>query len=93
MKQDDKFITAREKAKKYFSFRRHLGNCSAYLKLSGGLYNGRRDDSLNPGETDKTETLISLLKKDQKQKVIDLKLSEAALEEFEVEFKRAKNED
>ena len=93
MKQDEKFITAREKAKKYFSFRKHLGNCSAYLKLSGGLYNQKRNDSLNISEVEQTESLISNMKKDQKQKVIDLKLSEAALKEFETEFKRAKNED
>ena len=50
MNQDKKFISARDNLKKYFSFRKYLGNSSAYGKLSGGLYNGVKDGELNEND-------------------------------------------
>lgn len=49
MNQDKKFIKARENAKRYIFFSRIFGgaNCSTYIKLSGGVYNGVRNGLLS----------------------------------------------
>ena len=55
MRQDNKFISKRDKVKKYLNFSAILGGgkSSTYAKLSGGIYNGIQNGDLTGLDIDR----------------------------------------
>jgi len=78
MIQDKKYIKSRDRLKEYFSFRKYLGNSSANIKSSGGIYNGERNGDLNADEVVRIKDMLKEIKEAVK-----------AIDDFEKEFNRA----
>lgn len=49
MKQDDRYVKARDKVRKVVNFSKILGagRCATYVKITGNIYNGQRNPDLN----------------------------------------------
>ena len=67
MKQDDKFISSRDKLKQYFSFRKMLGNSSTYGKTSGCLFNNITNGDLTDADLANLNTMLKTIKVDHKE--------------------------
>jgi hypothetical protein len=87
MTQDDKFIQARNKAKKYINFSKWLGGCrsSTYQKISNGIVNGTRNPDLIKLDTDRVQDAINKAKEEIQDAATN---GMKAIEEFEQELNR-----
>tara|TARA_R110000772_G_scaffold145504_1_gene255458 strand:- start:15267 stop:15500 length:234 start_codon:yes stop_codon:yes gene_type:complete len=74
MKQDNKFVLARDKVKKYIQLGAVLGNNSTRGKLSGGIFNGTANPDLTELDMERINEVVSE--------------TEQSLKEFKQELKR-----
>jgi hypothetical protein len=87
MKQNQQFIQAREKARKYMNFSKLLGGgrSSTYQKITGGLVNNARYPDLIPADKERLTEAIAKAKLEVQDV---MKNGMKTLKEFERELNR-----